>query len=1138
MSHFAFLQPEWPALFEAASKAEALALPDPRTSCFYARRSLELVVDWIYTHDSSLTTPYQTHLSALIHEPTFKRATGDAVFNKARVIVKLGNEAVHSARPVHQIDAVSAVRELFHVGYWLAHTYARRTKPASGLTFDQAALPKSSAVPAQTLAQIQALEARINEGQSAFAALQADKGALDDELKRLRDEIAAIKKANQAQPDSHDYSEALTRDLYIDLLLKEAGWRLDQPRDREFEVSGMPNGGGQGFVDYVLWGDDGKPLGLVEAKRTRRDSRIGQQQAKLYADCLERQFGQRPVIFYSNGYEHWLWDDAMYPPRQVQGFYKKAELELLVQRRTSRRLLADAPIDSAIVERFYQSRAIKRVGEAFERDKARKALLVMATGSGKTRTVIALVKQLMERNWAKRVLFLADRVALVNQSVNEFKRHLPESSPVNLVTDRHAQGRVYVSTYPTIMGLIDKTQDEERRFGVGHFDLVIIDEAHRSVFQKYRAIFEYFDSLLIGLTATPKDEVDKNTYGLFELESGVPTDAYPLDEAVKDKFLVPPKAVSVPLKFQREGIKYDDLSEDEKDQWDELDWEEEDGRPREVDPGALNKWLFNADTVDKVLEHLMTRGQKVAGGDRLGKTIIFAKNHDHAMFIAERFDKNYPKLRGDFARVIDFQVTYAQSLIDDFSKPAKGPHIAISVDMLDTGIDVPEVVNLVFFKLVRSKTKFWQMIGRGTRLCQDLFGPGQDKQFFYIFDFCQNLEFFSANPEATEGASGDSLGKRLFLSRLDLLGELDHRLPAISPFVLREAPARFGDASTDEHVRQDVADLLHLEVSSMNLDNFVVRARRRVVEKYAKPEAWVILPVQDRNELSTEIAGLPSELDPEAEESKRFDLLLLRLQLARLRSEPGFTRLRDQVKVLAGLLEENATIPMIRERLVLIQEIQSDEWWQDVTVPMLERVRVRLRALMTLIEKRQRKPIYTDFEDEIGAESQVGLPGLATPGADLERFRAKARAYLRAHQDHPVIAKLRHNQPLTRRDLAALEQILSDSGAGGIDQIQMAASESQGLGLFVRALVGLDREAATRAMTGFLADKSLGPNQIDFIKLVVDYLTEHGVMSPALLYETPFIDFHHAGPNGLFSSAKVDELMAVLEHVRTMATAA
>ncbi|MFO0700221.1 MAG: DEAD/DEAH box helicase family protein [Nitrospira sp.] len=349
----------------------------------------------------------------------------------------------------------------------------------------------------------------------------------------------------------------------------------------------------KGFVDYVLWGDDGKPLGLVEAKRTRRDARIGQQQAKLYADCLERQFGQRPVIFYSNGYEHWIWDDQRYPPRRVQGFYKKAELELLIQRRETKRLLAEATITSAIVERHYQTRAIRRVAEAFKRDHDRKSLLVMATGAGKTRTVIALADLLMRCNWVKRVLFLADRVALVNQAVNAFKRHLPDASPVNLVTEKDEEGRVFVSTYPTMMGLIDETADGQRRFGVGHFDLVIIDEAHRSVFQKYRAIFQYFDSLLVGLTATPKDEVDRNTYSLFDLEDGVPTDAYSLEEAVRDGFLVPPQAVSVPLKFQREGITYAELSEEEKDQWDALEWDENGIVPSRVESEAVNRWLFN-----------------------------------------------------------------------------------------------------------------------------------------------------------------------------------------------------------------------------------------------------------------------------------------------------------------------------------------------------------------------------------------------------------------------------------------------------------------------------------------------------------------------------------------------------------------
>ena len=748
MSNFAFLQSaEWLFLSESASKAEGLANTDARASCFYARRTLELAIAWLYKHDPALRLPYQDNLSALIHEPTFRKTAGDALFTKARLIKDLGNMAVHSTKKITPADAINTTRELFHFCYWLARTYGRTSRPDPSQGFNINLLPKAVAAPTQSVEQLQKLETELRAKDEHLSTLLADKAALSEELKKLRESVAAAKKANSVEPDTHDYSEAETRKLFIDTLLKEAGWNLDPAKNFEVEVSGMPNNEGKGYVDYVLWGDDSKPLALIEAKRTTKNPTVGQQQAKLYADCLEQQYGQRPAIFYSNGYQHWLWDDLAYPPRPIQGFYKKPELELLIQRRSSRKKLSEASINHDIIERYYQTRAVRRVGESFEIDNQRKSLLVMATGAGKTRTVIALADVLMRSNWVKRVLFLADRVALVNQAVTAFKKHLQDSSPVNLVTEKTSEGRVYVSTYPTMMGLIDDAFDGQRRFGVGHFDLIIIDEAHRSVYQKYRAIFDYFDSLLVGLTATPKDEIDFNTYGLFDLETGVPTDAYSLDEAVADGHLVPPVAISVPLKFQREGIKYDDLSEDEKEAWDALEWNEDGTTPDEINAEAVNKWLFNADTVDKVLETLMTKGQKVAGGDRLGKTIIFAKNNDHADFIAERFDANYPHLKGHFARVVTYKTEYAQSLIDDFSAKDKMPHIAISVDMLDTGIDVPEVVNLVFFKIVRSKTKFWQMLGRGTRLCKDLFGPGEDKRNFFIFDFCQNLEFFSQNPD-------------------------------------------------------------------------------------------------------------------------------------------------------------------------------------------------------------------------------------------------------------------------------------------------------------------------------------------------------------------------------------------------------
>ncbi len=1112
---FDFLLAEFPQVHEGATKAAEAAMSDPRTACFHARWTIEQAIGWAYNHDRALPEPWDKSVSARLNEPAFKELIGERVYRFAKEVIRLGNHAAHKPQPLTQHDSVAAVSHLFQFCFWFARTYSRGQGPPADLTFDPRSLPQPAPPQTSTPEQVQELQQELEEVSLARKRLQdelGDKAKLEAELEQLRAEVATARARAAATPDDHDYSEAETRDFFIDLLLGEVGWKLDQPRDREFPVTGMPNGDGNGFVDYVLWGDDGKPLAVVEAKRTKRDARVGQQQAKLYADCLERAYGQRPVIFYSNGYEHWIWDDAFYPPRRVQGFYEKDELELLIRRRTTRASLADTEIDSSIVERYYQTRAIRRLGETFEVDHARKGLVVMATGAGKTRTVVALADLLIRANWAKRILFLADRTALVNQATGVFKAFLPDSSPVNLVTDRHEEGRVYVSTYPTMLNLINEVREGRRRFGPGHFDLIVIDEAHRSVFQKYRAIFDYFDSLLVGLTATPRDEVDRNTYDLFDLEPGVPTDAYGLEEAVADGFLVPPKAVSVPLRFQREGIRYDDLSDEEKDAWDELDWDEEGGpAPDEVGAEAVNRWLFNADTVDKVLAHLMTHGLKVAGGDRLGKTIIFAKNQAHADFIEERFNVNYPHLRGEFARVITHGTEYAQDLIDKFSTPEKNPHIAISVDMLDTGIDVPEVVNLVFFKLVRSKTKFWQMIGRGTRLCPDLFGPGEDKAFFYLFDYCQNLEFFNQNPDLTEGSVSPSIGAQLFTSRLELLTTLT------------------GGSYIDE--RRSIAELLRVEVAAMPVDNVVVRPHRRLVEQFTDATAWDDLDVGQASELAHSVAGLPSSLAPEPEETKRFDLLALRLQLALLRTEPGFPRLRQQVQGIAQLLEDYPTIPAVARELSFIAEVQTEEWWTDVTFRMLEQLRRRLRLLVPFIEKGKRKIVYTNFSDTIGEATEVAFAGLV-PVDDLERFRRKTRQFLHEHKDHVAVEKLHRNRPITAADLAELQRILVETRVGTESDIDRAVEETGSLGLFIRGLVGLDRAAAKEAFAGFLDDKRYTANQIEFVNLVIDHLTEHGVIEARRFYESPFTDLSPTGPDALFESNDVDRMLQVVTDIR------
>ena len=575
--NFGFLQAQWPQLYAEARNAERDALFDARTTCFYARRAVEHTVGWIYRIEG-FEEPYKSDLAARIHQPDFVNLVGNALRQKFNLIRKLGNIAVHEHKPVPKDKGQVALRELFHILSWLARTYGAddASKPDPAAQFNPALLPKPAGqAVAKSIAQIGKLNDELDTKDSALEAAAAAKTSLEAELAAARAELAAIKAANQARPDTHDYDEAATRTEFIDADLLESGWTLADERDREFPVQGMPDGK-TGYVDYVLWGTDGKPLGLVEAKRTSKDAHAGQQQAKLYADCLQQMFGQRPIIYYSNGFDHFIWDDTQYPPRAINGFHTRDQLELLVQRRSTRKPLADMEIPGNIVDRPYQERAIRRVLDRFEGENQREALLVMATGAGKTRTVIALTDVLARANWVKRVLFLADRVALVKQAINAFKSLLPDSAPVNLLTDKNADSRVYVATYPTMMGLINETNSDTRRFGPGYFDLVVIDEAHRSVYQKYRHIFEHFDSLLLGLTATPKEEVDRNTYQLFNLEDGVPTDNYSLDEAIKDGYLVPPRAVKVPLQFPLRGLRYDDLSEEEKDEWDATEWGEDD----------------------------------------------------------------------------------------------------------------------------------------------------------------------------------------------------------------------------------------------------------------------------------------------------------------------------------------------------------------------------------------------------------------------------------------------------------------------------------------------------------------------------------------------------------------------------------
>ena len=1105
MSNFAFLPADFRTIAESATKAEGHIMGDPRAACFHARFTLEAIVHWLYRHDAGLRMPYDHKLGALLHEPCFQNLLPEAVFQKAKVIQKVGNQAVHSVRPIRQYDAQQVVKELHHVCHWLVRTYKPGAAAQETAWSDQRVPKAPTAGEVVPRKELEGLEEKLAEQSEAALKQQQQRDELDAELQSLREQLAEVRAAAEQQPDTHDYSEAETRHYLIDVELHRAGWPLDQTRDREYEVTGMPNAEGIGYADYVLWGDDGKPLAVVEAKKTTVDPQVGQQQAKLYADCLEQMHGQRPIIFYTNGYTTWMWDDTVYPPRRVEGFYKKDELARLILRRTQRQALDVADVKDDIVERYYQKRAIGSIFQQFTGAR-RKALLVMATGTGKTRTAIALVDVLQRAGWVKRALFLADRVSLVNQAVGAFKEHLPESSPVNLVTEKETEGRVYVCTYPTMMGMIDQTKGGEAQFGVGHFDLVIIDEAHRSVYQKYGEIFRYCDSLLVGLTATPREEVDKNTYDLFDLEPGVPTDAYELEQAVADGFLVPPRVQQVDLRFPREGIDYDKLTDEEKEQWEGLDWGDD------VDPGtlpdrvnatAINSWLFNRDTVDKVLQHLMEHGHKVEGGDRLAKTIIFARNHKHAKFIEEQFNHHYPHHAGHFARIIDNYAKYPQSLIDDFSQKDKAPHIAISVDMLDTGIDVPQVANLVFFKPVYSKIKFWQMIGRGTRLCPGLFGPEDDKQDFRVFDFCFNFDFFKENPEGINAGDSAPLGTRLFRARVGLLGHVQTN-PELDP---------------DAALQNSLTDGLHGEVAAMNRENFIVRMHLETVERFQNRGVWEQLGESDRETLQREVAGLPSEIATDDIESRMFDLMALRMQLALVEGDEGaFERHRRRVVEIAMLLEEKGTIPAVAAQLEYIAGVQDSGFWEGVTLAGLEDLRLRLRGLVPFLDKKKRKIVYTDFKDEVlGVREELAVSIPKMTGA---QYAKKVNEYLRDHLTHVVIHRLRTNQPLTADDLKSLEATLVEIGEEDGETLLsdlLGRSEAPSLAHFVRSLVGMDRTAAQAAFSQFLNDRSLTPQQIRFVEMVIDQLTARGVMDSSALYEPPFSNLHAGGPDELFA---------------------
>lgn len=1132
-SNFYFLKERFEDYYNLAREAEVNVMTKPRTSVIYARLTLEELIKWIYQFDPTLSaiSLEKTTLEALMYAPAFKALIADAgnLIDGLTLIRKSGNTAIHNKTDVSMRYAHSSIQNLFEFSKWFFYTYVDSSVKLP-FSFDGMLVPHGDGS-AETQSTVKALEAKVDN-----IKLEAEKNInlKEAELEQLRAEIAQIKAQNQADPTIlftlNPTTEAETRLVLIDVMLREMGWNIDQVGCQEFEVQGMPNRTGIGYVDYVLWGDDGRPLAVVEAKNALHDPRKGQNQAKLYADCLENRYQRRPIIFYTNGYRIWIWDDKLYPPRLVAGIYSKDELEWTIQRRT-RRVLTEYKINKEIAGRPYQERAIKRVAETFQ-GAHRKALLVMATGTGKTRTAIAIVDMLIKQKWARRILFLADRTALVRQAKGNFVKLMPDLSCINIVEEKENIDvhKMVFSTYPTMMNKIDTARvNNIPVYSPGHFDVIIIDEAHRSVYQKYQAIFEYFDAMIIGLTATPKSDVDKNTYELFDLENHNPTDFYELDEAVKDGWLVPPKRIGVTTKFQRDGIKYNELSEEDKERYEEDFTDNLSGEmPEEINSSELNKFVFNANTVDLVLTQLMNEGIKIEGGDKIGKTIIFAKNKDHANFIKERFDILYPHLKGGFLDIIAHHVDYAQNLIDNFSDLNKSPQIAVSVDMLDTGIDIPEILNLVFFKVVRSSSKFWQMIGRGTRLCPAIFGipegendKSKDKKEFLIFDYCQNFEFFDLNPDGYENKLPKSVAQRTLECQISLSQAL------CFDFTQQNDQELFA-------FRCSLLDTIHKTVLNFNRNSFTVKAVLETVDKYSIRERWNSLSLGDTTEIFEKLTPLTEPIEKD-EDARNFDLMMLRLMLAITNgNEPVYKYFGRLVAIGKSLLKKN-NLPVVKRKEQTLRTIIDVHFGSnEVSVVTLEKIRQDIRELIKLIEKEQRHLVYTNLEDVV--TDNVKADVMPTYMAS-DNYKQRVETYIRENENYLVIQKLKRNVPITHTELEILENLLFDGKERGTKSDFQKIYGDKPLGYFIRSIVGMDRNAADEAFADFLHSGNLSANQNQFISLIIDFLTKNGVVNADMLYEPPFTRFHIEGVSGIFDDTRADAIINILHKINQNAVA-
>lgn len=1057
-------------LYIYCAAAEATQKSDYDSCALNCRRALEWMVKTIYQLKHLAIPERATLLGLMSGEPFTEFIADERLMMAAHWVRKVGNLAAHEGG----VKGGQAYFSLLNLYNFIGGVLLKLGVIPSLAPFDRSLIPGEPAI------HIRPQEKVTPAPVSFIRSVPEEK----------------IKKPEPVVVPSTGYTEAQTRKLFIDLLLQEAGWKVQEQEGAivpgtaciEIPVTGMPSESGKGYVDYVLFGADSRPLAIVEAKKTSVSIEAGKQQAKLYADCLEHEYGVRPVIFITNGFHTQIIDDLGYPARDVYGIHNAEDLLLMIQRK-DRPGITDMKVREDITDRYYQKEAIHAVCSHFN-DRHRRALIVMATGTGKTRVSISVTEILMRNNWAKNILFLADRKALVNQAKKSFSKLLPSVPMTALNEERRPDlnARITFSTYQTMIRYIDR---EDKPFSVGHFDLIIVDEAHRSIFGKYESILDYFDGLFVGLTATPRESVEKSTYDLFGLEDRHPNYDYDLGKAIKDGYLVPPRWFSCSTAFLKDGIKFNQLTAVQKAELERV-WEYENIDPgRDIESPELLSYIFNKDTIDKVLEHLMVYGQKIEGGEKLGKTIIFAANHDHATLIVERFHALYPKLGEDFCVLIDNQVKYGQTIIDRFSTPDKMPQIAVSVDMLDTGIDVPEVVNLVFFKKIRSKIKFWQMVGRGTRLCPNVSGDGEDKKDFYLFDWLGNIEYFAYMAEK-EPEPRQSLSSRLFTVKTELVATLQEPVHQDKPGV--------------KEITQNIKDSLAEQVQALGDEQIGVRKNWELVDRFRKQETWNYLSAIDSADLTRFVAPM---VNTEVRDiaALKFDLLMY-LQMIALVQEGArpATKAQRKVVAIAQALLQKTNIPEVAAKRDLLVALTNIDTLRNADLARLQEIQTQIRDIVHYLAGERQQIFVLNIEDVLNQSQEEEGP------QPVASYYQRIMDWLQENRNLPVLQKLRNIEPLTHADIIQLETICwRDLGTREeyqeyVRSCRMICGDQ--VAIFIRSLFGIDRIKAYQRYSDFLTTTALNPAQEQYLNAIVEYVSRNGdITTNTLVNESSFLPF-------------------------------